>query len=243
MVMSFSPIKKSAFYHLQAAMGAKMVERDGWLQPGCYLSPDQESRVVAESVGVCDVSPSGKLLLQDDDLGDHLTGLVPADNAPAVGKVGKVSLPARGNLARVTDDECLLLCEAVDIPKWTSLLIDGLAGRVHLVDQTSGLSGTRLTGPTSPGLLCKLSELDTSHDAFPDLSCAQARFAEIHGTLIRTDLGPLPSYELLFPREFGEYMWDAIFEAGEEFGVVPVGLEAAARLQAQFETDPTMTTT
>ena len=243
MVMSFSPIKKSAFYHLQAAMGAKMVERDGWLQPGCYLSPDQESRVVAESVGVCDVSPSGKFLLQGSGVGDYLTGIFPADNAPAVGKVGKVSLPARGNLARLTDDECLLLCEPVDIPKWTSLLTDGLAGRVHLVDQTSGLAGIRITGPKSQGLLCKLSELDTSNEVFPNLICAQARFAEIHGTLIRTDLGPLPSYELLFPREFGEYMWDAIFEAGEEFDLAPVGLEAAARLHAQFETHPAMTTT
>ena len=241
--MSFSPIKKSAFYHLQAAMGAKMVERDGWLQPGCYLSPDQESRVVAESVGVCDVSPSGKLLVRGNGMGDYLTGIFPADNAPAVGKVRQVSLLARGILARLTGDECLLLCEPADIPKWTSLLTEGLAGRVHLVDQTSGLAGIRITGPKSQGLLCKLSELDTSNEVFPNLICAQARFAEIHGILIRTDFGPLPSYELLFPREFGEYGWDAIFEAGEEFGVAPVGLEAAARLQAQFETDPTMTTT
>ena len=64
-----------------------------------------------------------------------------------------------------------------------------------------------------------------------NLSCAQTRCAEIHCTLIRTDLGPLPSYDLFFPREFGEYMWDAIFEAGEEFGVAAVGFEAADRFK------------
>ena len=102
---------------------------------------------------------------------------------------------------------------------------------VHLLDHTSGLAGVRLTGPESDQLLSKLTELDTSPDAFPNLSCAQTRCAEIHGTLIRTDLGPLPSYDLFFPREFGEYMWDAIFEAGEEFGVAAVGFEAADRVR------------
>lgn len=241
--MAFSPIKKSVFHHLQEAMGAKMVEQDGWLQPASYSSPDQESRVVAESVGVCDVSPSGKFLLQGNGMDGYLTGVLPAGDAPAFGKVRLVFLPARAKLARLTQDECLLFCVPADIPKWTSLLTEGLTGRFHLVDQTSGLAGVRITGPNSQGLLCKLSELDTSNEAFPNLNCAQARFAEIHGTLIRTDLGPLPSYDLLFPREFGEYGWDAIFEAGEEFGVAPVGLEAADRLQAQFETDPAMTTT
>ena len=86
-------------------------------------------------------------------------------------------------------------------------------------------------GPESDQLLSKLTELDTSPEAFPNLSCAQTRCAEIHGTLIRTDLGSLPSYDLFFPREFGEYMWDAIFEAGEEFGVAAVGFEAADRVQ------------
>ena len=85
-----------------------------------------------------------------------------------------------------------------------------------------------------------LTEFDTSYEAFPNLRCAQARFAEIHGTLIRTDLGPLPSYDLFFSREFGEYMWDAIFEAGEEFGVGAVGLEAADRLENCLVIDPSL---
>ena len=100
-----------------------------------------------------------------------------------------------------------------------------------VLDHTSGLAGVRLTGPGSDQLLSKLTELDTSPEAFPNLSCAQTRCAEIHGTLIRTDLGLLPSYDLFFPREFGEYMWDAIFEAGEEFGVAAVGFEAADRVR------------
>lgn len=241
--MSLSPVKKSAFHHIQVALRARMVERDGWLQPAFYSNVDQESRALTEDVGVFDVSPIGKLLLHGDDVGDLLRDEVPSGDSLAVGKVSQVSHPARGSLARLTVDECLVLCEPSEIPKWASLLSEVLDSCGRLVDHTSGLAAVRLTGPRSSDLLSKLSEFDSSPDSFPNLSGAQARFAEIHGTIIRTDVGPLPSYDLYFTREFGEYMWEAIFEAGEEFGVAPVGIEARATLQAQFATSAALTTT
>ena len=230
--MSLSPVKKSAFHHKQLAVGAHMIDRDGWQQPAYYSSVDQETRLLNAGAGVFDISPLGKLLLQGNDLGGFLRNILPADEAPAIGEVRRVSLPASGRLAMLATDECLVLCEASEMPKWTAALGENPPDCVHLLDHTSGLAGVRLTGPRSDQLLSKLSELDTTPAAFPDLSCAQTRCAEIHGTLIRTDSGPLPSYELFFPREFGEYMWDAIFEAGEEFGVAGVGFEAADRFRS-----------
>ena len=229
--MSFSPVKKSVFHHEQLAIGAHVVDRDGWRQPAYYSSVDRESRLLNEGAGVCDISPIGKLLLQGCDLEDSLEKILPVDEVPAVGEVRQISLPAHGRLARLTADEFLVLCEPAKLPEWTTALGEGLGDCIHLLDRTSGLAGVRLTGPGSDQLLSKLTELDTSPEAFPNLSCAQTRCAEIHGTLIRTDLGSLPSYDLFFPREFGEYMWDALFEAGEEFGVAAVGFEAADRFK------------
>ncbi len=224
-------------------MGARMVERDGWLQPAYYSGAEQESRVLTENAGVFDVSPSGKLLLHGNDLDDHLGDIILSGNAPAVGEVRRVADPAPGRLARLTSDECLVLCAPAEISVWSTALTGRVGGCVHIVDHASGLSGMRLTGPMSTELLSKLSEFDTSPDSFPNLACAQARFAEVHGTLVRTDQGPLLSYDLFFTRELGEYLWEAMFEAGDEFGVAPVGLEATDRLQAQFVTDPATATT
>ena len=229
--MSFTPVKKSAFHHKQLAIGAHMVERDGWRQPAYYSSVDQESRLLNEVAGVCEISPSGKVLAQGDDLDDFLRKVLLVDKTPAVGEVRRVTLPARGRLARLTTDECLVLCEPAELPNWAKAVGESGDDCIHFLDHTSGLAGVRLTGPESDQLLSKLTELDTSPEAFPNLSCAQTRCAEIHGTLIRTDLGSLPSYDLFFPREFGEYMWDALFEAGEEFGVAAVGFEAADRFK------------
>ena len=238
-MLSFSPVKKSAFYHRQLAIGAHMVERDGWLQPEYYSSADQESRILTGSIGICDVSPAGKLIIQGDGLGDFLEYALSSDNALAIGDVRQVSSPSPGRLARLTTSECLLLCNPAEIPGWTNALEEGADNSAHIVDLTSGLCGVRLTGPGSDQLLSKLSEFDSTPDAFPNLSCAQARFAEIHGMIVRTDLGPLPSYDLFFTREFGEYVWDAIVEAGEEFGAAAVGLKATDRLAG----DPALPTT
>ena len=52
--------------------------------------------------------------------------------------------------------------------------------------------------------------------------------SEIHGTVIRRDIGSYLSYEIFFSRDFGEHMWESIMEAGEPYGLVPFGLETMA---------------
>ena len=105
-------------------------------------------------------------------------------------------------------------------------LNDGPEQCAHALDISSGLAGVGIAGPKSYGLLSALTELDTSQFAFTNLRCAQSKFADIHGTLLRIDHGASLSYQLYFPREFGEYLWDALLEAAEFCGGGPVGLEA-----------------
>ena len=145
--MSFSPVKKSVFHHEQLAIGAHMVDRDGWRQPAYYSSVDRESRLLSEGAGVCDISPTGKLLLQGCDLEDSLKKILPVDEVPAVGESRRVSLPASGLLVRLTTDECLVLSDAAKLSKWTMALGGNPPDCVHLLDHTSGLAGVRLTGP------------------------------------------------------------------------------------------------
>jgi len=39
----------------------------------------------------------------------------------------------------------------------------------------------------------------------------------------------VPAYEILVPRDFGEYLWDALLDAGAPVGVRPVGAAALDR--------------
>jgi glycine cleavage system aminomethyltransferase T len=44
--------------------------------------------------------------------------------------------------------------------------------------------------------------------------------------LVRRDLPGLPSYEVYASRDYGEYVWDVLYEAGREFGIAPIGQSA-----------------
>jgi glycine cleavage system aminomethyltransferase T len=100
----------------------------------------------------------------------------------------------------------------------------------HTVDMTSVMAGLAIAGPNAQTVLAALTELDTSEAVFKNLSCAQGMIAEVRGTLLRADRGGMPGYELYFGRDYGEYMWDAVVEAGEPTGLTPVGTEALAGL-------------
>ena len=80
-------------------------------------------------------------------------------------------------------------------------------------------------------LLSRVTGLDISPRAMPDLTCAQGRFAEIQGLLLRRDVQGLAIYQLYAAREFGEYLWEALTDAARDTGGGPVGTEALSGLR------------
>jgi sarcosine oxidase subunit alpha len=51
--------------------------------------------------------------------------------------------------------------------------------------------------------------------------------------VVRADVGSLLAYEIYYGREFGEYLWDTLRDAGQEFAVVPFGVATLRLLQAE----------
>ena len=97
---------------------------------------------------------------------------------------------------------------------------------LHVTDMTSVYAAFLLAGRDSRDVLNRLTALDVSDQAMPNLSCAQTGLAEVHAVVLRQDVGELPAYRLLVGREYCEYFWDAVMHAGREFGIVPFGLRA-----------------
>ena len=224
-----APVALSPLHHAHVELGAEMELVDGWLRPTRYGGADEEVAGVRSAAGVCDVSPMGKLALQGDSLDAPLGSAFPASTPPAVGQVARVDEDTV--VSRLAHDEALVTMAPSRSALLAERLSDASTGCAHVVDVTSGLAAVRIVGPRAPDALAALTELNVALDAFPDASCAQSRFAEIHGTLVRLDAAGLPGYTLLFGREDGDYMWEAIVEAGERYGLVPFGIEALGRLR------------
>jgi glycine cleavage system aminomethyltransferase T len=98
-------------------------------------------------------------------------------------------------------------------------------------DVTSVYANFRLVGPMGRGVLSKLTSLNLSDVAVPNLACAQANVAHVHGIVLRKDIGSTPAFYLLVGREYAESVWQSIAHAGDEFHLCPFGLEALQSLE------------
>ena len=222
------------YLHLQR--GAVMEDSDGWQQPVRFTSVDEEFQQLQATGGLCDISPVGKLNLQGDELEPFLNTAFPGMGPLSLGSVRRL------NIGNSPDAEPVVIARLADDEAWVltginqSQLVDGVLGEqadqcAHVLDITSGLAGVSIAGPAAQRVLAGVSELDTDAEMFPNMTCAQANAAEIHIMLVRLDFDSVPGYQLYFGREFGEYMWDGLIEAAEEYGITPVGIEAMARLR------------
>ena len=62
---------------------------------------------------------------------------------------------------------------------------------------------------------------------------ARGPVAGVDSILLRIGFVGESGWELHFPAEHGEYLWDALTAAGEEFGIAPFGLEAQRILRLE----------
>ena len=237
------PTKLTAMHHQHLGLGAVMMEHAGWQRPAHYTSLEEELKVVRLAAGIGDVSPLGKILVQGDNsdrrLGTVLTGMSSLD----VNKSGTASLMVSGSethriiVSRLSEDELYVTCA----PGTTTYLSEAINaqlassshGCVHLVDMTSNHAAVNVIGPLAIELLAKLTDLDIVASSFTDLTCAQGQLAEVYSMIMRCDQSGLPSYNLYFAREYGHYLWDVLLEAGSEFGIVPIGVEALQQLAVE----------
>ena len=233
----WNPVKRSSMHHKHLALGAALEERDGWQQPARYASAEQELERLKVAVGLWDISSVGKVSIQGEQLDHLLTASFSSAMDLTIGSMRQMNLGDGADswdcvLVRLAMDDYLALTPTGRNVTLVELLEEDPDRCAHVLDVTSALAGVKIAGPSAGLLLASLTELNLSDAAFPDLRCGQSMMAGIHGTLRRRDVAGLTSYELYFTREFGEYMWDVLMEAGERFGAVPVGFEAMELLSA-----------
>jgi glycine cleavage system aminomethyltransferase T len=96
---------------------------------------------------------------------------------------------------------------------------------------TSVYTNLFLAGPWSQAVLGKLTSLNVSGAALPNLSCAQASLAHVPAIVLHEDIGPILGFHLLVSREYSESVWKAVLHAGNEFHLQPFGLSALKMLR------------
>ena len=91
---------------------------------------------------------------------------------------------------------------------------------VSCLDWTHGRALFRVTGNEATRMLEKVCSLDWSDPMTPDGAVASASVAKVTCDIARNDVDGVASYLVFCDRSFGQYLFDALIDAGDEFGLV-----------------------
>jgi heterotetrameric sarcosine oxidase gamma subunit len=84
----------------------------------------------------------------------------------------------------------------------------------------------RITGARAPELLAKVCGVDLSEEVTPDGAAFRSSVAKLVTDVVRDDREGERSYLLHCERSSGQYLFDALIDAGEEFGIEVEGFVA-----------------
>ena len=225
------PQRLSSLYRRHLSLGAHMTSEYGWQRPARYTSAQEEAAAVRQTVGLCDISPIGKLLVQGHDIEKLMASAASMTEIPDPGRVIQA---AHGVLVcRLASDQLLLLTPPNAAVELRTALDSQQDSCAHLVDMTSAFTGPLLAGPSSADVLCKLTDLDLSAPANADMTCTQTSLSGVQAILVRADFPDIPSYRIFVSRDLGEFAWDVLTEAGSHEGLAPFGVEALRLLQVE----------
>jgi heterotetrameric sarcosine oxidase gamma subunit len=99
-------------------------------------------------------------------------------------------------------------------------------GLVSVFDTTHGRALVRITGATAPDLLAKVCAIDFTDEVTPDGAAFRSSVAKLVTDVVRDDRGDSRSYLLHCERSSGQYLFDALIDAGDEFGIEVDGFVA-----------------
>ena len=102
-------------------------------------------------------------------------------------------------------------------------------GSVTFTDNTSGICTLGVWGPNAEKVLAKVATVeskpaDVSQEGFPYGSVRELLINGIPVTMLRISYVGDAGWEIYTNTEHGLALWDTIAEAGEEFGIIPVGI-------------------
>ena len=240
----FEPAKRSAIHGRHRELGANVKWAGDWRRAYDYGDPQAEALAVNRTAGLIDVSTLGKLLVKGADAGEFLDRLYPnrfSNLAPGRIRYGVISSDAGrivddGTICRIDEETFYVTTTssgAGAVEEWFSWWLADWDMQVHLTDLTQGLSAVNLAGPRAREIMAKVTDLDCSNEAFKYLDGKRAPIAGVPCLILRIGFVGELGYEIHCPSAHGEHLWDALLQAGEEFGIRPFGLEPQRVLRLQ----------
>jgi aminomethyltransferase len=234
-------MKNTALTQKHISLGAKMVPFAGYNMPVQYSGIVEEHLTVRNGVGVFDVSHMGEFILKGDKALDLIQKVTSNDASVLVdGKVQYSCLPNdKGGIVddllvyRIDAQTYMLVVNASNIEKdwnWISQHNNFGVDMKDISDRTSLLA---VQGPKAAQALQSLTDMDLASMEYYTFN--KGKFAGVDNVLVSaTGYTGAGGFEIYFDNEHADKIWDAIFNAGKDLGIKPIGLGARDTLRLEM---------
>jgi aminomethyltransferase len=232
--------KKTGLYHVHVRLGAQIVNFGGFLMPLKYTSIFDEHRLIRKSVGVFDVSHMGEFVVSGGGAEQFLNYITTNDVASLETFQIQYSTMLYDDGGIVDDllvyrmpDRFMLVVNAANVDKdfqWVHHLCPADAEVKDVSDQTTLLA---VQGPNADGVVQQLTDVNLKEINY--YWFAEGTIGGVSGIISRTGYTGEIGWELYVDRGDSEALWDAVMDAGREFGIGPVGLGARDTLRLEMK--------
>ena len=233
-------LKRTHLYDWHVAHGGKMVPFVGWEMPLQYSTGSKEEHhITRRAAGLFDIDHMGQFSISGPDAEAYLNRLMTWDVSRIQENGAQYSLMCYQD-GGIIDDVYLyrlprrwfMAVNAANREKdlaWMTAQAAGFAVTVSdLSDETYMLA---LQGPQAMRILQTLTDMYLR--GIDRFTLAEGHIEGINTLISRTGYTGEDGVELFFSADEAVTMWEAILQAGQEFGLQPIGL--AARDSLRFE--------
>lgn len=234
-------IKQIPLAQLHEKLGAKMVPFAGFNMPVRYSSDLEEHMTVRNGVGVFDVSHMGEFEIKGPHALDLIQRVTSNDASKLVdGQAQYSCLPNETGgvvddliVYKIKDEDYMLVVNAGNIDKdwdWISKYNTKGAEMKNVSDDTCLFA---VQGPKATGVLQKLTKTDLSQIKYYHFAIGE--FAGVENVCMsNTGYTGAGGFEIYVDKKDAEKIWNAIFEAGKDVDIKPIGLGARDTLRLEM---------
>lgn len=227
--------------NLHVKLGAKMVPFAGYNMPVRYSSDIEEHMTVRRGVGVFDVSHMGEFILQGPDALDLIQRVTSNDASKLVdGQAQYSCLPNENGgivddliVYKIKDNDYMLVVNASNIEKDWNWISKFNSKHVLMKNISDDICLFAVQGPKAQATLQKLTEIDLS--AIKYYHFEKGELAGVEDVILsNTGYTGAGGFEIYVNKAYAEKIWNAIFKAGKDFDIKPIGLGARDTLRLEM---------
>ncbi len=232
---------KTPLYDAHLKAGGKMVPFAGYVLPVQYgTGVNKEHMAVRTAVGMFDVSHMGEILCEGPDALANLNHLLTNDFTSMVVEQARYSPMCNEQGGTVDDlivykfdeEKYFIVVNAANKDKDYKWMREHQFGDVTFTDVSDQYAQIAVQGPKAMAVVRKLAKAEDLPEKYYYAKTA-SEVAGIPCIVSKTGYTGEDGVEIYLPAARAEKMWDALLEAGEEFGLIPCGLGARDTLRME----------